>query len=206
MSMERKDRGQKNPIVKTQEGLLEGFKEEGIFKFYGIPYGAPPVGHLRWRPPQTVEPWEGTRDATRFGKIACQISRKDDIPEGNRGLIEGEDCLYLNVWSSSISADEKMPVMVWIHGGGFLNGSGSFIEYDGTELSKRGVVVVTFNYRLGPLGFIAHKELESEDETMLSGNYGMLDQIAALEWVRRNISINRYTDDETFRLNLDSYL
>jgi len=188
MSIEYKDNEQQKPVVGIKDGLLQGFQEDGIYKFYGIPYAAPPVGKLRWRPPQPVEPWKDVRDATKFGPIAYQISRKEDILEGNKDLIEDEDCLYLNIWTSSISAEENMPVMVWIHGGGFLNGSGSFIEYRGAELSKRGVVVVTFNYRLGPLGFISHKELESEDKTMLSGNYGTLDQIAVLEWIQRNIS------------------
>ena len=186
MSMEYKDSENQRPTVRIKEGLLEGFQEDRIYKFYGIPYAAPPVGKLRWCPPQPVEPWEDARDATKFGNIAYQISRKDNIPEENKDLIEDEDCLYLNIWTPSISTEKKIPVMVWIHGGGFLNGSGSFIEYNGAELSKRGVVVVTFNYRLGPLGFISHKELESRD--MLSGNYGTLDQIAVLEWIQRNIS------------------
>ena len=188
MNMEYKDNENQRPIVRIKEGLLEGFQENGVFIFYGIPYAAPPVGKLRWHSPQPVEPWEDARDATKFGNIAYQISRKDNIQEEDKFLIEDEDCLYLNIWTPSISADEKMPVMVWIHGGGFLNGSGSFGLYNGAELSKRGVVVITFNYRLGPIGFISHKELESEDKTMSSGNYGTLDQIAVLEWIQENIS------------------
>jgi para-nitrobenzyl esterase len=183
---EYKDNEQQKPAVRIKDGLLEGFQENGVFKFYGVPYAAPPVGKVRWCPPQPVEPWEDARDATKFGNIAYQISRKEDVSEEDKDLIEDEDCLYLNIWTPSISADDNMPVMVWIHGGGFLNGSGSFNEYSGAELSKKGVVIVTFNYRLGPLGFISHKELESND--MLSGNYGMLDQIAVLEWIQRNIS------------------
>jgi len=126
MSMEFKDNENQRPTVRIKEGLLEGFQEDGIYKFYGIPYAAPPVGKLRWRSPQHVEPWEGARDATEFGNIACRISRMEDVLEEDKDLIEDEDCLYLNIWTPSISADQKMPVMVWIHGGGFLNGSGSF--------------------------------------------------------------------------------
>jgi para-nitrobenzyl esterase len=188
MSTEYKDSENQRPTVRIKEGLLKGFQENGVFKFYGIPYAAPPIGKLRWRSPQPVEPWEGARDATKFRNIAYQISRKDNIPEEDKDLVEDEDCLYLNIWTPSISADENMPVMVWIHGGGFLNGSGSFGLYNGAELSKMRVVVITFNYRLGPIGFISHKELESEDKTMSSGNYGTLDQIAVLEWIQENIS------------------
>ena len=188
MSMEYKDNENQRRTVRIKEGFLEGLQEDNIYKFYGIPYAAPPVGKLRWRCPQPVEPWEGVRDATKFGNIAYQISRKEDLLEEDKDLIEDEDCLYLNIWTPSISADEKIPVMVWIHGGGFLNGSGSFAFYNGAELSKMGVVVITFNYRLGPLGFISHKELESEEKMMTSGNYGTLDQIAVLEWIQRNIS------------------
>ena len=188
MSRNYKDNENQRPIVRIKEGLLKGFQENGIYQFYGIPYATPPVGKLRWRSPLPMEPWEGARDATKFGNIAWQISRMKDVLKEDKDLVENEDCLYLNIWTPSISANEKLPVMVWIHGGGFLNGSGSFAFYNGVELSKRGVVVITFNYRLGPLGFISHKELEAENEMMTSGNYGTLDQIAVLEWVQRNIS------------------
>lgn len=187
MKTEHKAVSQNDLIVKTEAGLLEGFKEDEIFKFYGILYGAPPIGKLRWRVMQTLEPWEGTRKAHTFGSMPYQMMHSHP-PEIERNLIESEDCLYLNVWTHSTSKDEKMPVMVWIHGGGFMNGSGNLITYDGTELAKRGVVLVTFNYRVGPLGNLAHPGLEAESKDGVSGNYGFLDQIALLEWIQKNIS------------------
>jgi para-nitrobenzyl esterase len=174
-------------IVKTNQGLIEGFQENDIFKFYGVPYAMPPIGVLRWRAPRPVKPWKGVKKATAFGPMAYQISRLDELREEDKKLIQSEDCLYLNIWTPSISADEKLPVMVWIHGGGYLNGSASLFEYNGAELAKRGVVVVGIEYRLGPLGFMAHEKSDSEDESDASGNYGMMDQIAALEWIKSNI-------------------
>jgi para-nitrobenzyl esterase len=183
---------QRPSIVKIKQGQIEGFQKDGIFKFYGFPYALPPIGELRWRAPRPLKPWKGVKKATAFGPMAYQISHIDELREEDKDLVQSEDCLYLNIWTPSISASRKLPVMVWIHGGGFLNGSGSLFDYDGTELAKRGVVVVGLNYRLGPLGFLAHreleKELESEYESGASGNYGILDQIAALEWVQNNIS------------------
>jgi para-nitrobenzyl esterase len=188
MSAEHKKDGMQKPIVRLTCGLLEGFQESGIFKFYGVPYALPPIGELRWRAPRPVKPWKAIKKATAFTPMAYQISHLDELKEVDKKLVQSEDCLYLNVWTPSISTDERLPVMVWIHGGGFLNGSGSLSDYDGTELAKRGVVVVGFNYRLGPLGFMARQKLGSEGEDDASGNYGMLDQIAVLEWVKNNIS------------------
>jgi para-nitrobenzyl esterase len=179
---------QQSTIVKTQHGLVEGFQKDGLFKFYGIPYARPPVGELRWRAPRLVKPWKDVKKAVAFSPIAYQISRIDALTDVDKKLVQSEDCLYVNIWTSSIDAGKKMPVMVWIHGGGYLNGSGSLSEYDGSGLAKRGVVVVGFNYRLGPLGFLAHVESVSENEGDACGNYGMMDQIAALEWVKSNIS------------------
>jgi para-nitrobenzyl esterase len=151
--------------------------DSGVYK--GIPYAAPPTGKLRWQPPQPVKPWSVPQSFEEFGPACPQ--------QGYDGNMD-EDCLSLNVWTPAQREDEKLPVMVWIHGGAFVAGSGSDEMYDGTELSKKGVLVVTLNYRLGPLGFLAHPSLSEESPSKVSGNYGLLDQIAALEWVRRNIA------------------
>lgn len=162
--------------------------ENDIRVFKGIPYAAPPVGDLRWKPPQPVKSWEGVWECTEFGSACPQ----NPYPEGSFYYREpapmSEDCLYLNVWTGAESADEKRPVMVWIHGGALTRGSGAIPWYDGTALAQKGVVVVTINYRLGPLGYFAHPALSDESEHDSSGNYGLLDQIAALEWVQDNIA------------------
>ena len=172
------------PVVKTAAGSVRG--EDGdIMVFRGIPYAAPPVGSLRWRPPQPVAPWQGVHDATKFSPSCPQPERPDRrLPKVSN---TDEDCLYLNVWTSEL-APAKRPVMVWIHGGGMTIGSGANSVYDGTNLVKRGVVLVTINYRLGVLGFLAHPELSSESPDKVSGNYGIQDQIAALRWVQENIA------------------
>jgi para-nitrobenzyl esterase len=164
-------------------GALTG-KNSDISVYKGIPYAAPPVGALRWKPPQPVNPWDGVRDATRFGAIQPQRSRFPTAP----GARQSEDSLYLNVWTPAKRADQRLPVMVWIHGGGFTFGSSSQPLYDGTRLAEAGVVLVSFNYRLNVLGGFAHPLLSKESEHGVSGNYGLLDQIAALQWVTRNIA------------------
>ena len=179
--------GNRSPVIRTASGLLRGLQEAGIFKFLGVPYGAPPVGERRWRPPQPVEPWPGIRPADAFGPAAPQINLSGRS-ELDGGLAESEDCLYLNVWTPSLSRREKLPVMVWIHGGGYMNGSGVLGKYDGAALAEKGTVLVTFNYRLGPLGSLVHEDLEAASANGRSGNYGFLDQVAALEWVRDNIT------------------
>ncbi|HJX12052.1 MAG TPA: carboxylesterase family protein [Dehalococcoidales bacterium] len=179
--------GNRSPVIRTASGLLRGLQEAGIFKFLGVPYGAPPVGERRWRPPQPVEPWPGIRPADSFGPAAPQINLSGRS-ELDGGLAESEDCLYLNVWTPSLSRREKLPVMVWIHGGGYMNGSGALGKYDGAALAEKGTVLVTFNYRLGPLGSLVHEDLEAASANGRSGNYGFLDQVAALEWVRDNIT------------------
>jgi para-nitrobenzyl esterase len=150
--------------------------EVRIFK--GIPYAAPPVGDLRWRAPKPAVHWEGTRKADEFGPVCMQ--------GGNQKM--GEDCLSLNIWTGAKAASEKRPVMVWIYGGGYYTGSGSQAMYDGEALAKKGAVVVTFNYRLGAFGFFAHPELTKESDRRGAANFGVMDSIAALQWVQKNIA------------------
>jgi len=168
-------------ISGTSSGTSSGIADGGLRAYLGIPYAAPPVGALRWKPPQPVAAWKGTRPCTQFGP-ACPQPKQD--PKGNYS----EDCLSLNVWTPARKAGARLPVMVWVHGGGFNFGASSQAEYHGANLAKQGVVVVTLNYRLGPLGYLAHPGLDGESARGTSGNYGLLDQIAALKWVRRNIA------------------
>ncbi|MDN5002068.1 carboxylesterase/lipase family protein [Bradyrhizobium sp. GCM10027634] len=168
--------------VRTQAGLVRGDPRDasGVLAFRGIPYAAPPVGRLRWCAPQPPTPWTGVRDALAFG-AACLSSLADDSRPGPRA----EDCLTLNVWTAAREANEKRPVMVWLHGGGFQFGSSANPATDGRLLAAKGVVLVSCNYRLGILGFLAHPELDAEAP---SGNYGLQDQLAALRWVQANIA------------------
>ncbi|MCX7013610.1 MAG: carboxylesterase family protein [Candidatus Sumerlaeota bacterium] len=152
--------------------------------FKGIPFAAPPVGELRWKPPQPVKPWDGVRACDKFGPACPQPKSLMGTDPGS----QNEDCLYLNVWTPASNADAKLPVMVWIHGGGCTTGAGSLSIYEGTNFARQGVVLVTINYRLGPLGFFAHPLLSKESPRGVSGNYGFLDQIEALQWVKRNIA------------------
>src|SRR5262245_45723117 len=172
-----------NRKVQTESGLVEGLDGE-IKIFRGIPFAAPPVGPLRWKPPQRHAGWSGVRSAESFGMDCPQIPLPTE-PSNGPGM--DEDCLFINVWTPAHAMTERLPVMVWIHGGGFLSGSGADVRCDGENLARRSVVVVTFNYRLGIFGYLAHRALSGESETGTSGNYGLLDQIAALEWVARNI-------------------
>ncbi len=173
--------------VKTANGVIEGTTEaSGILVFRGVPYAAPPVGDLRWQPPQPVEDWEGVRPAERFAPQCMQQRVFDDMMFRNSGV--SEDCLYLNVWTPSTSPDQKLPVLVYYYGGGFIAGDGSEPRYDGESLAQRGIVVVTMSYRLGIFGFFAHPELTAESPQHSSGNYTLLDQTAVLRWVQKNIS------------------
>ena len=175
--------------VRIDSGLIEGATSGNkpvIRIFKGIPYAAAPVGNLRWREPQPVAPWTGVRSTTTFGPHAMQGHLFSDMEFRDAG--QSEDCLFLNVWTPAASAGKKLPVMVWIHGGGFQAGSGSEPRQDGEQLAKLGVVVVNINYRLGVFGFLAHPELTQESGHNASGNYGLLDQVAALRWVQRNIA------------------
>ena len=173
--------------VRIDTGLLLGTTgaSEDVRVFKGIPFAAPPTGENRWRAPQPAPSWDGVRDASEFGPRCMQGG-----PGGGGGAAPptSEDCLYLNVWTSAGTAEDALPVMVWIYGGGFSGGAGSEARYGGEGLAKKGAVVVTLNYRLGGFGFFAHPELSRESAHGVSGNYGMRDAIAALEWVRRNIA------------------
>lgn len=169
-------------ITRTQveQGLIEGVEEDGIGHFKAIPYAKPPVGELRWRPPVPAEKWDGVYKTTEYAKMAPQQQgRHSDASRWS------EDCLYINVMTPAKSKDEKLPVMVWIHGGGFI--TGSYTSPMGTNFAKRGVVFVSIAYRTGALGFLALPELSAESERGISGNYGLMDQILALKWVKNNI-------------------
>src|SRR2546423_5272139 len=163
--------------VTVEQGELEGTDRDGVHCFLGIPYAIPPVGDLRWRAPQPPVKWEGVRDAAHFSPIAVQTVGASFTL---RVTEQSEDCLYLNVWTTSCDSESKQPVMLWIHGGGNLGGAGSEDAYDGASLAKRGVTAVTINYRLGAFGFLAHPDV--------GANFGVLDYVAALEWVAANIA------------------
>lgn len=173
----------------TPDGILEGVvsADGKVRTFKGIPYAAPPVGPLRWKPPQPVLPWVGVRKATEYAPRAMQGSIYSDMVFHDAG--PSEDCLYLNLWMPASPPSDRIPVMVWIHGGGQVAGSSSEPRQDAGNLSKKGVMIVSLNYRLGVFGFLAHPELAKESGHGSSGNYGLMDQIAALEWVKKNISI-----------------
>lgn len=173
--------------VRTQAGLVEGITTSGspVRVFRGIPFAAPPVGELRWQAPRPVSPWQGVRKATGFGARCMQAPVFSDMIFRDQA---SEDCLYLNVWTPATSDTARLPVMVWIYGGGFQAGSASEPRQDGERLARKGVVVVSFNYRLGVFGFLSHPELTKESPQRASGNYGLLDQVAALQWVRQNVA------------------
>jgi len=177
--------------VRVEQGLLAGTagKSPDVRVYRGIPFAAPPVGDLRWKPPQPAAHWQDVRQATEYGHACMQVPYASAQTLYHATLPPlSEDCLYLNIWTAAKSANEHLPVMVWIHGGGFTRGSGVGSAYDGENLSRKGVVVVTINYRLGVFGLFAHPGLTAESEHHASGNYGLLDQIAALEWVKKNIA------------------
>lgn len=170
-------------VVRTGGGLVSSTDvSEGIAAFKGIPYAAPPIGPLRWRPPQPPGPWSGVRDSSHFGNDCMQTPYV--IPTGQK---VSEDCLTVNVWTATDYRRMRRPVMVFIYGGAFIGGSAAYPLYDGARLAGEGVVVVSFNYRVGIFGFLAHPELSGESGEHVSGNYGLLDQIAALGWVKANI-------------------
>lgn len=189
-------------LVTTKYGVLQGAEKDGYSTFFGVPYAKAPVGELRWKAPQAPDSWEGVRDAENFGHRAWQMEQTPP-PEGSKSINYyrefyadpnfmppmDEDCLYLNIWTPAKIGNEKLPVAFWIHGGAFINGFGSEIEFDGEAFAKKGVILVTINYRLGAFGFLCHPALAAENPDGLCGNYGILDQIQALSWVRENIAV-----------------
>lgn len=175
--------------VDVQQGRLSGNAADanGVINFKGIPFAAPPVGDLRWREPQPALSWNGTRDATQFGANCYEASSNANtstVPVST----QSEDCLFLNVWTSARTSTDKLPVMVWFHGGGFEIGNVTEAELDGAKLAARGVVTVTINYRLGVLGFLAHPDLDAESSGHSSGMYGMQDMLASLKWLQANVA------------------
>jgi len=171
---------QQTAAVKVEEGLVQGTIEDGLSVYKGIPFAAPPVGDLRWKAPQPAAKWEGIRQVNKFAPGPMQ--------GGNPPSGKSEDCLYLNIWTPAKSASDKIPVLVWIYGGGFNGGSTSETNYSGEKLAKKGVVLVSIAYRVGQLGFLAHPELSAESPNHVSGNYGLLDMIAGLKWIQKNIA------------------
>jgi para-nitrobenzyl esterase len=179
----------KKPLVqaKTSNGSLLGVAEKsGVSAFKGIPFAAPPIGNMRWREPQPAANWTGIRKADHFGPRAMQAPVYGDMNFRSDGV--SEDCLYLNVWTPAKSANEKLPVLVYFYGGGFVAGDGSEPRYDGESMATNGIVSLTVNYRLGVFGFLSHPELSKESGHNASGNYGLMDQAAALSWVQKNIA------------------
>jgi hypothetical protein len=174
-------------VVSVEGGQIAGVLDRGVRVFKGIPYAAAPVGALRWKPPHSIRSWSGIRDASQFGAECPQT----DYPSGSIYIRprqpQSEDCLFLNVWTTADAGDQR-PVFVWIHGGALTKGSGISDTRDGVPLARKGIVLVSINYRLGPLGYLAHPELSAESPQQSSGNYGVLDQIAALYWVQKNIA------------------
>ncbi|MDR1599108.1 MAG: carboxylesterase family protein [Oscillospiraceae bacterium] len=180
-------------VVSVESGKLRGVGKDRYTLFKGVPYAAPPVGRLRWKAPQPTIPWKGVRDADLFG-WRCPHAEHELGTFWQREFFTdpqfmppmSEDCLYLNIWTPTSSVADKLPVAVYIHGGGFVEGSGCDSEFDGEALCKQGLIMITINYRLHALGFLAHHELTAESGC--SGNYGILDQLAALQWVRHNVA------------------
>lgn len=179
--------------IKIDGGNIKGIVLNSKIETYkGIPYAAPPIGNLRWKAPQSVNNWSGVKECFDFGASAIQNEQKPFLMWSKEFIIDektgySEDCLNLNVWTKSSNKKEKMPVIVYIHGGGFISGGSSCEVYDGEEMAKQGVVYVSINYRVGVLGFLAHPDLSAESKENISGNYGIMDQIAALKWVKNNI-------------------
>ena len=171
--------------VKTQNGVVEGFQEDGVKKFLGVPFAQAPVGELRWKAPQPAQNWEGVREAKQFGDDPMQPNVFGDM--NFRGPARSEDCLYLNIWTTAETTADGLPVLIYFNGGGLMAGSGSEPRYDGSSIAKEGVIGVTANYREGVFGFFAHPDLTAESAYGGSGNYGFLDQVAAIQWVKDNI-------------------
>lgn len=176
----------KSPRVLTVNGMIEGLNNSGVKVFKGIPFAAPPVGELRWKEPQPVKNWEGVRKADKFGPRAMQLPVFGDMNFGSDKM--SEDCLYLNIWTPAVAGNEKLPVLVYFYGGGLVAGGGCEARYAGESMARKGIISITVNYRLGIFGFFAHPELTKESPNHSSGNYGFLDQNAALKWLKTNIA------------------
>ena len=178
-------------VVDTKYGKVAGYRQENIRIFKGIPFAAPPIGDLRWNAPQPPAAWKGVKKCVAFSASPIQPTPHPFLCWSKEFIAPpsplSEDCLYLNVWTGASSANEKRPVFVWIYGGGFISGSAGCDIYDGLEYAKKGIVFVSFNYRVGAFGFMAHRELTKEGNGS-SGNYGLMDQVAALQWVKENIA------------------
>ena len=181
-----------SPTVKIANGLVFGYASGNVWIFKGVPFAAPPVGDLRWKPPQPPKDWNGVLECKSWPASAMQAKPGPFMMWTEEFIAPpeplSEDCLYLNLWTAAQLPGKKYPVMVWIHGGGFTGGAGSCAVYDGEEMAKQDIVFVTINYRLGVFGFLALPELAAESPMKVSGNLGFLDQIAALEWIRKNIA------------------
>jgi para-nitrobenzyl esterase len=173
-----------DPVVTIEPGKVQGVVANGVLSFKGIPFAAPPLAALRWRPPRPVGPWSNVRTASAYGQDCIQVPVPGDAAP--LGSTLSEDCLYLNVWRAAETSSTKLPVMVWIHGGGYVNGGSSAAIFDGSAFARQGIVLVSINYRLGRFGFFAHPALTADPDRPLA-NYGYMDQIAALNWVQRNI-------------------
>ena len=171
--------------VKTAEGILEGKDLSGITIFKGVPFAAPPVGNLRWKAPQPVQKWEGVRKATEYGPNPMQEALFGDMNFGTK--VNSEDCLYLNIWTPAKTMKEHLPVLIYFNGGGLMAGSGSEPRYAGDAMARKGIISITANYREGIFGFFAHPQLSKETSYKGSGNYGFMDQVAAIRWVKDNI-------------------
>lgn len=178
-------------IVETQDGKIQGYSSNGIDIYKGIPFALPPTGALRWKAPQPVIPWEGVKECTEFGPSPIQNKPEPFLCWSEEFIAKpeplSEDCLYLNVWTPAKRKTEKLPVFVWIYGGGLSSGSANCDIYDGQQMAEQGIIFVSINYRVGVLGFMAHPELSEESGHNASGNYGFMDQLQALKWVKNNI-------------------
>jgi para-nitrobenzyl esterase len=171
--------------VETKYGILEGIEEDGVKKFLGVPFAQAPMGDLRWKAPQPLQAWEGVRPAKAFGNDPMQLNIFGDMQF--RGAGRSEDCLYLNIWTTATTTADALPVLIYFNGGGLMAGSGSEPRYDGSSIAKEGVIGVTANYREGVFGYFSHPDLTAASDYKGSGNYGFLDQVAAIQWVKENI-------------------